>query len=117
MGEKICWRLGVTGESSQRKGNVIVNPQKSFWTMLWDDETNDFCAATNPVTHLPKNLKPRKVGACLDYEGGQLSFYNVETRSHSYTFTDKLYPLISPGLHYSGKSPAPCIICPHTYTD
>ncbi|RXM97627.1 E3 ubiquitin-protein ligase TRIM39 [Acipenser ruthenus] len=121
VGEKICWRLGVTGESSQRKGNVTVNPQQSFWTVLRDDESNDFCAATDPVTPLPKNLKPRKLGVYLDYEGGQLSFYNVETRSLIYTFTDtfteKLYPLFSPGLYYSGKNPAPCIICPHTYTD
>ncbi|MGH0129173.1 UNVERIFIED_CONTAM: hypothetical protein FKN15_037613 [Acipenser sinensis] len=106
VGEKICWRLGVTGESSQRKGNVTVNPQQSFWTVLRDDESNDFCAATDPVTPLPKNLKPRKLGVYLDYEGRQLSFYNVETRSLIYTFTDtfteKLYPLFSPGLYYSG---------------
>ncbi|MGH0146299.1 UNVERIFIED_CONTAM: hypothetical protein FKN15_007472 [Acipenser sinensis] len=121
VGEKIGWRLGVTRESSQRKGSLQVNPQQGFWTVLRDDECNSFHAATNPVTPLPKNLKPRKVGVYLDYEGGQLSFYNVETRSVIYTFadtfTEKLYPLFSPGLYCSGKNPAPVIICPHTYTD
>ncbi|MGH0182570.1 UNVERIFIED_CONTAM: hypothetical protein FKN15_009732 [Acipenser sinensis] len=120
VGEKIGWRLGVTRESSQRKGSLQVNPQQGFWTVLRDDECNSFHAATNPVTPLPKNLKPRKVGVYLDYEGGQLSFYNVKTRSLIYTFTDtfteKLYPLFSPGLYCSGKNPAPVIICPHTYT-
>ncbi|XP_034770708.2 E3 ubiquitin-protein ligase TRIM39-like [Acipenser ruthenus] len=120
VGDKIVWRLGVTRESSQRKGSFPVNPQQGFWTVLREDECNNFYAATNPVTPLPKNLKPRKVGVYLDYEGGQLSFYNVETRSLIYTFTDtfteKLYPLFSPGNCCSGKNPAPVIICPHTYT-
>ncbi|RXM32948.1 E3 ubiquitin-protein ligase TRIM39 [Acipenser ruthenus] len=120
VGDKIGWRLGVTRESSQRKGSFPVNPQQGFWTVLREDECNNFYAATNPVTPLPKNLKPRKVGVYLDYEGGQLSFYNVETRSLIYTFTDtfteKLYPLFSPGNCCSGKNPAPVIICPHTYT-
>ncbi|MGH0146298.1 UNVERIFIED_CONTAM: hypothetical protein FKN15_007471 [Acipenser sinensis] len=75
----------------------------------------------NQAVESLKNLKPRKLGVYLDYEGGQLSFYNVETRSVIYTFadtfTEKLYPLFSPGLYYSGKNPAPVIICPHTYTD
>ncbi|MGH0182569.1 UNVERIFIED_CONTAM: hypothetical protein FKN15_009731 [Acipenser sinensis] len=79
VGEKICWRLGVTRESSQRKGSLQVNPQQGFWTVLRDDECSSFYAATNPVTPLPKILKPRKVGVYLDYEGGQLSFYNLRT--------------------------------------
>ncbi|MGH0129174.1 UNVERIFIED_CONTAM: hypothetical protein FKN15_037614 [Acipenser sinensis] len=120
VGERISWRLGVTRESSQRKGYFSVNPQQGFWTVLRDDERNLFSAVTDPLTPLPKNLKPRKLGVYLDYEGGQLSFYNVETRSLIFTFTDtfteKLYPLICPG-YSDGKNAAPLIICSHTYTD
>ncbi|RXM32947.1 E3 ubiquitin-protein ligase TRIM39 [Acipenser ruthenus] len=121
VGEKIKWRLGVTRESSQRKGSLQVNPQQGFWTIWRHDTSNQFIAFSDPQTPLPLTPKPRKVGVYLDYEGGQLSFYNVETRSHIYTFTDtfteKLYPLLCPGLSYSGKNAAPLIICPHTYTD
>ncbi|MGH0187850.1 UNVERIFIED_CONTAM: hypothetical protein FKN15_027809 [Acipenser sinensis] len=121
VGEKIRWRFGVTRESSQRKGDITVNPQKGFWTVRWDGEGSQFYAATEPVTPLPLSLKPQKLGVYLDYEEGRLSFYNVETRSHIYTFTDtfteKLYPLFCPGIYYSGKNAAPLIICPHTYTD
>ncbi|MBN3286141.1 A33 protein, partial [Polyodon spathula] len=96
LGERISWRLGVTRESSQRKGYFSVNPQQGFWTMLRDDEIILFSSSTGTETPL-LSPKPQKVGMCLDYEGGQLSFYNVETQSHIYTFTEKLYPLISPG--------------------
>ncbi|XP_058877840.1 E3 ubiquitin-protein ligase TRIM39-like [Acipenser ruthenus] len=121
VGKKIHWGLGVTRESSQRKGGITENPQKGFWTVRWDCVGSQFYAATEPVTPLPLSLKPRKLGVYLDYEGGQLSFYNEETRSHIYTFTDtfteKLYPLFSPGLYSFGKNAAPLIICPHTCTD
>ncbi|XP_058877745.1 E3 ubiquitin-protein ligase TRIM39-like [Acipenser ruthenus] len=120
-GEKIYWVLGVTRESSQRKGSFTVDPQQGFWVILWNEENNRFSALTSPWTPLPMSPKPRKLGVYLDYEGGQLSFYNVETRSHIYTFTDtfteKLYPLFCPGLYFSGKNAAPLIICLHTYTD
>ncbi|XP_058871747.1 E3 ubiquitin-protein ligase TRIM39-like isoform X1 [Acipenser ruthenus] len=121
VGEKIRWVLGVTRESSQRKGGITEKPQQGFWVIWWNEENNLFSAVRAPRTPLPLSPKPRKLGVYLDYEGGHLSFYNVETRSHIYTFTDtfteKLYPLFSPGLYSSGKNAAPLIICPHTYTD
>ncbi|MGH0119669.1 UNVERIFIED_CONTAM: hypothetical protein FKN15_044488 [Acipenser sinensis] len=121
VGEKIRWVLGVTRESSQRKGGITEKPQQGFWVIWWNEENNLFSAVRAPRTPFPLSPKPRKMGVYLDYEGGLLSFYNVETRSHIYTFTDtfteKLYPLFSPGLYSSGKNAAPLIICPHTYTD
>ncbi|MGH0185139.1 UNVERIFIED_CONTAM: hypothetical protein FKN15_029363 [Acipenser sinensis] len=125
VGEKIYWALGVTRESCQRKGDITENPQQGFWIVVWDRDEDkhelEFNAFTEPVSPLPLTLKPRKLGVYLDYEGGQLSFYNVETRSLIYTFTDtfteKLYPFFCPGLYYDGETAAPLIICPHTYTD
>ncbi|KAL7880825.1 hypothetical protein SRHO_G00030790 [Serrasalmus rhombeus] len=50
---------------------------------------------------------PQKVGVFVDYEEGLVSFYDVESRSHIYSFTgqsftEKLYPLFSPGLNEGG---------------
>ncbi|XP_036392680.1 butyrophilin subfamily 3 member A1 isoform X1 [Megalops cyprinoides] len=90
------WRLGVAKESALRKGYKSLNTQTGYLTLRLERGT-ELKALTVPFTPLPQALIPRKVGVYLDYEEGQLSFYNVEKRSHIYTycetFTEKLYPL------------------------
>ncbi|MGH0179530.1 UNVERIFIED_CONTAM: hypothetical protein FKN15_001607 [Acipenser sinensis] len=102
VGGNTDWILGVSRESAERKGGFSMTPQQGYWTVEWDEDEDkdEFTAFTDPQTPLPLSLKPQKLGVYLDYEEGQLSFYNVETRSHIYTFTDmefnpneKLYPL------------------------
>ncbi|XP_041093950.1 butyrophilin subfamily 2 member A2-like [Polyodon spathula] len=97
VGEDTDWRLGVSRESAQRKGGFSLTPQLGYWTVKWYGK--EFIADAALATHLPQSLKPQKMGLYLDYEEGQFSFYNVETRSHIFTFTDmkfkpneKLYP-------------------------
>ncbi|MGH0155217.1 UNVERIFIED_CONTAM: hypothetical protein FKN15_035029 [Acipenser sinensis] len=98
VGGNTPWRLGVSRESAKRKWGISMTPQQGYWTVQWWSG-GGFTALTDPRTPLPRSLKPQKLGVYLDYEEGQLSFYNVETRSHIYTFTDmefkpneKLYP-------------------------
>ncbi|XP_058875324.1 butyrophilin subfamily 3 member A1-like [Acipenser ruthenus] len=102
VGGNTSWRLGVSRESAERKGGFSMTPQQGYWTVQWSGGA--FTALTDPQTPLPRSLKPQKLGVYLDYEEGQLSFYNVETRSHIYTFTDmefkpneKLYPFFCNG--------------------
>ncbi|CAM5148927.1 unnamed protein product, partial [Eretmochelys imbricata] len=56
------------------------------------------------------------VGIFLDYEAGEVSFYNVTDRSHLFTFTDTfsetLHPYFYPGYKEEGKNAAPLTICP-----
>lgn len=60
-------------------------------------------------------LSPAKVGIFLDYEAGEVSFYNVTDGSHLFTFTDsftKTLPLyFCPGFNDEGENPTPLIIC------
>ncbi|KAI1884220.1 hypothetical protein AGOR_G00224210 [Albula goreensis] len=90
------WRLGVAKESALRKGFKSLNTDTGYLTLRLERGT-ELKALTVPFTSLPSSLIPYKVGIYLDYEEGQLSFYNVATRSHIYTysetFTEKLYPL------------------------
>ncbi|KAM4524497.1 butyrophilin subfamily 1 member A1 isoform 1-T1 [Odontesthes bonariensis] len=90
------WRLGVAKASAVRQGFRSLNTETGYLTLRLERGT-DLKALTVPTTPLPRSLVPRKVGVCLDYEEGQLSFYDVEKRSHLYTynenFTEELYPV------------------------
>uniref|UniRef100_A0A673MH59 E3 ubiquitin-protein ligase TRIM39-like n=1 Tax=Sinocyclocheilus rhinocerous TaxID=307959 RepID=A0A673MH59_9TELE len=114
VNEKTKWDLGVAKESINRKGKVTVSPQDGFWVLgLWNE--NEYWACTDSYVLLSLRVKPQKVGVFVDYEEGLVSFYNVESKSHIYSFTgqsftEKLYPLFSPCRNEKGTNSAPLII-------
>ncbi|XP_069044928.1 E3 ubiquitin-protein ligase TRIM39-like isoform X2 [Lepisosteus oculatus] len=119
VGEKTDWTLGVARESINRKGKITLSPRYGYWT-VWLRNGNEIEACAGPPVLLPLGQKPQKVGVYVDYERGQVSFYNVDNRSHIYTFTasftEKLFPFFGPGLHQGGTNSAPLIICPVSHT-
>lgn len=90
------WRLGVAKASAVRQGFRSLNTGTGYFTLRLERGA-DLKALTVPATPLSQSLTPRRVGVYLDYEQGQLSFYNVEKRSHLFTynekFTEELYPV------------------------
>lgn len=90
------WRVGVAKASAVRQGFRPLNTETGYLTLRLE-RGSDLKALTVPPTLLPKDLVPRKVGVYLDYEEGQLSFYDVEKRSHLFTyneiFCEELFPL------------------------
>ncbi|XP_018981130.1 E3 ubiquitin-protein ligase TRIM39-like isoform X1 [Cyprinus carpio] len=114
VNKKAKWDLGVARESINRKGNVTVSPQDGFWVLgLWNE--NEYWVFTDSYVLLSLRVKPQKVGVFVDYEEGLVSFYDVESRSHIYSFTgqsftEKLYPLFSPCRNEKGTNSAPLII-------
>ncbi|XP_041088030.1 butyrophilin subfamily 2 member A2-like, partial [Polyodon spathula] len=95
------WIAGVAKESAKRNGQVILFPEMGFWVIRLENEKFIANTVPNESITLPLSLKPQNLGVYLDYKERQLSFYNVETRSHIYTFTDmdlnpneKVYPLV-----------------------
>ncbi|XP_049337943.1 E3 ubiquitin-protein ligase TRIM39-like [Astyanax mexicanus] len=113
---KTMWTLGVTRESSNRKGEITPKPVEGYWTVCLMNETG-YLAAESPRVLLSLKQAPQKVGVFVDYEEGLVSFYDVEVRSHIYSFTgqsftEKLYPFFRPCLNNGGKNSAPLIITP-----
>ncbi|KAF0029243.1 hypothetical protein F2P81_018348 [Scophthalmus maximus] len=98
IANKGYWRVGLTTADSERQGRFQMTPKRGYWA-LWRS-THEFYACTKPEAPLPVGLVPRRMGIYLDYEEGQISFYNAEKKSHIYTFTGdfrgKLYPLFTP---------------------
>ncbi|XP_036451876.1 E3 ubiquitin-protein ligase TRIM39-like [Colossoma macropomum] len=113
---KSDWDLGVVRESINRKGKITLTPQNGFWT-VWLRNGDEYEACAGPSVLLSLREKPQKVGVFVDYGEGLVSFYDVESRSHIYSFTgqsftEKLYPIFSPDLNHGGKNSAPLIISP-----
>ncbi|MBN3296895.1 BT1A1 protein, partial [Amia calva] len=107
--KKERWFVGVARESVDRKGVSIVSPDEGYWVLyLYNEEE-----LSGGGDLLPLSLWPQKVGVYVDYEGGQVSFYNADTRSHIHTvtdtFTERLYPVFCPG---ASADDLPLVICP-----
>ncbi|XP_073693451.1 E3 ubiquitin-protein ligase TRIM39-like isoform X2 [Garra rufa] len=113
---KTGWDLGVARKSINRKRSIAVTPQNGYWAVgLWNE--NLYWACAGPSVCLSLRVKPQKVGVFVDYEEGLVSFYDVESRSHIYSFTgqsftEKLYPFFRPWFNNNGKNSAPLIISP-----
>uniref|UniRef100_A0A8C1HAT7 Bloodthirsty-related gene family, member 9 n=1 Tax=Cyprinus carpio carpio TaxID=630221 RepID=A0A8C1HAT7_CYPCA len=118
---KTQWSLGVARESINRKGVLNLCPESGNWT-LWQSNAKEYKACESSPVSLSLNVKLQKVGVFVDYEEGLVSFYDVESRSHIYSFTgqfftDKLYPFLSPWTNDAGKNSAPLIISPVNYSE
>ncbi|GCB84677.1 hypothetical protein scyTo_0025336, partial [Scyliorhinus torazame] len=114
VGDKTEWDLGVAKKSCDRKGRIKRMPDDGYWRLSLRGG-GEYKAFTAPPTYLSLNVDPRKIGVYLDYEGGQVSFYNADDMSHLHTFTDafveKLYPYFCPCLNDGGKNAGLMKIC------
>nr|XP_014428673.2 E3 ubiquitin-protein ligase TRIM39-like [Pelodiscus sinensis] len=115
VGNKTRWALGVCRESVSRKGPVTLTPEDGYWSMCLTDGEYKACTSST-LTPLSLSTKPGWVGIFLDYEVGEVSFYNATDGSHlcsvSGTFSGMLRPFFSPGRNAGGTNTAPLTICP-----
>ncbi|EAW77282.1 hCG39321, isoform CRA_d [Homo sapiens] len=110
VAKKTKWTVGVVRESIIRKGSCPLTPEQGFWLLRLRNQT-DLKALDLPSFSLTLTNNLDKVGIYLDYEGGQLSFYNAKTMTHIYTFSntfmEKLYPYFCPCLNDGGENKEP----------
>ncbi|KAI2653130.1 E3 ubiquitin-protein ligase TRIM39 [Labeo rohita] len=84
--KKTGWDLGVARESIDRKGKNSLCPNNGYWTVVLRNG-NEYSGYNNPHVSLSLRVKPQRVGVFVDYEKGLVSFYDVESSSHIYSFT------------------------------
>ncbi|XP_065768969.1 butyrophilin subfamily 1 member A1-like [Muntiacus reevesi] len=83
------WDLGVCRDNVARNGRVTMSPQSGFWAIrLYEGE---YWGLTSPETSLTLKEKPCRVRVFLDYEAGDVSFYNMTDESHIFTFSKQTF--------------------------
>ncbi|XP_030000207.1 zinc-binding protein A33-like [Sphaeramia orbicularis] len=91
------WNIGLVKESADRKGERFPSPKYGIWCLLHrsGEYTNGLQQTVTVQT------SPQRIRVELDYDRGEVSFYNAEDKTHIYTYTDtfteKLYPYFSIG--------------------
>ncbi|XP_059180359.1 E3 ubiquitin-protein ligase TRIM21-like [Centropristis striata] len=114
VGEKTEWCLGVAAASMQRRGVPVRRPGCGLWAIWFlKDKVEIFCSPNVPV-YLGKM---KRVGVFVDYDGGLISFYDVQTATLIYSFTEcvfteELYPYFNPCDNEYGSNLAPMVIVP-----
>ncbi|XDV19574.1 hypothetical protein PO909_025021 [Leuciscus waleckii] len=112
------WEVDLAREYYPPKNYWLIGVAKhgtfnGYWFLCLDGPNGVFTNSDPPVT-LPLTARPEQLGVLLDYDHGQLSFYNVKERKHLLTmssrFTGSVVPLFNPGV----GDPSPLIIldCP-----
>ncbi|XP_039374594.1 butyrophilin subfamily 1 member A1-like [Mauremys reevesii] len=80
------WDLGVARKATERKGKLSLSPKEGFWVLGLSGR--DYWAKTDPWTQVLVQKKPLKIGVYLNYQEGQVTFFNVTDMSVLFTFND-----------------------------
>ncbi|XP_054895552.1 zinc-binding protein A33-like [Poeciliopsis prolifica] len=94
VGDHPDWIVGLVKESVDRKGKISSSPENGIWCLLHRD--GKYTNGDGETVTVMKSLQ--RIRVQLDYDRGQVSFYDCEEKSHIYThrdtFTEKLFPYV-----------------------
>ncbi|XP_028436562.1 nuclear factor 7, brain-like [Perca flavescens] len=111
VGDYPDWNVGLIKESTDRKGESYALPKYGNWCLKY--HSGKYTDGSGKSVTVKKSL-PR-IRVQLDYEWGEVSFYNSEDMTHICTlrdtFTEKLFPWFSIGEAGDAKT-AEIKICP-----
>ncbi|KFP04405.1 Tripartite motif-containing protein 10, partial [Calypte anna] len=76
--------VGVSKESLRRKGPINFQPEEGIWAVQqWGFQNR---ALTSPPTLLDLPKVPKKIRISLDYEWGEVTFFDVENQTPIFAF-------------------------------
>nr|XP_055074371.1 butyrophilin subfamily 1 member A1 isoform X4 [Misgurnus anguillicaudatus] len=99
---KDYWLIGVMKQGNHHlPDKSALTPSNGFW-FLCSDGPNGFHTNTDTSITLSFSPKPQRLGVLLDYDKGQLSFYDITEYKHLLTmntkFSGSVVPLFNPGV-------------------
>ncbi|KYO29215.1 hypothetical protein Y1Q_0005907 [Alligator mississippiensis] len=92
------WAVGVARASVRRKGGINLSTDKGIWAVECIGTMEYIVARTSPWTRLSLNRNLRTIRISLDYDSGQVAFFDVENNRRIFTFppasfTEDLTPI------------------------
>ncbi|XP_027778226.2 putative butyrophilin-like protein 10 isoform X1 [Marmota flaviventris] len=85
VGDRQAWILGVCLENLGREGWIPKSPQHGIWAV--ELYKKRFWALSYPRTRLSPSQPLRQLGILLDWDAGEISFYNATKGSLVYRFS------------------------------
>ncbi|XP_043384110.1 butyrophilin subfamily 1 member A1 isoform X6 [Chelonia mydas] len=85
-GDGKYWAVGVARESVSRKGEFMsnLNPEVGIWAVrLYGGQ---YQVLTSPKIPLTLRHGPSRIRVCLDYEQGQVAFFDADNQAPIFTF-------------------------------
>lgn len=122
VGRKTKWRLGLIKGTTCRKTKLPKSPEGGVWLIgLKDGKLYE--AFSVPRVILPLMTQPQRLGIFLDYEKGEMTFYNADSPdelgfiySYQADLQGKVYPLFDVCWHERGANNLP-IRLPQSVTE
>ncbi|CAJ1069432.1 nuclear factor 7%2C brain-like isoform X2 [Xyrichtys novacula] len=104
VGDYPVWNVGLTKESIDRKGECPPSPEYGIWCLIHRIEKY-----TNGLGEsVPVKKSLQRIRVQLDYDRGEVSFYDPEDRTHIYThrdtFTETVFPYFNIGESGDAKT-------------
>ncbi|XP_037622144.1 nuclear factor 7, brain-like [Sebastes umbrosus] len=104
VGDHPHWLVGLTKESADRKEKSSATPNYGIWCLT--HQSGKYTNGLGETVGVKKSLQ--RIRVQLDYDGGEVSFYDPEDMTHIYTyrdtFTEKLFPWFSIGSAGDAKT-------------
>ncbi|CAI5649426.1 unnamed protein product [Oreochromis niloticus] len=103
VGDHPDWIVGLIKESAD-KNEPCASPEFGIWCL--ERQTGEYTNGDGQTLTLKKSLQ--RIRVQLDYDRGEVSFYDPEDMTHIYThrgtFTEKLFPYFSIGKAGDAKT-------------
>ncbi|XP_027889855.1 nuclear factor 7, brain-like [Xiphophorus couchianus] len=104
VGDHPDWVIGLVKKSVDRKGEISASPKNGIWCLLHGD--GKYTNGAKKTVGVEKSLQ--RIRVQLDYDRGEVSFYDSEDKSLIYTyrdtFTEKLFAYFSVGKAADAKT-------------
>nr|XP_014263610.2 tripartite motif-containing protein 35-like [Maylandia zebra] len=95
VGDHPDWNLGLVKESVDKKRECFASPKCGIWCLV--HHSGKYTHSDGQTVTVKKSLQ--RIRVQLDYDRGEVSFYDPEDMTHVYTYRDTFAEKLFPYFH------------------